>query len=167
MNLVTKVYFPKEILPIAIVAANLVDFFVASLVFIGLLFFYNINISLPIICLPFLLITHIALILGIVFLGAAFDVFFRDIRFIVTLGLQLWMYATPIIYPVSLVPEKYRLILMLNPMTGIIEAYRAVILRSEWPNWTYLGISILTSFFILYFGYNMFKKLEYQFADII
>jgi lipopolysaccharide transport system permease protein len=94
-------------------------------------------------------------------------VFYRDVRFVVPLALQVWMYVTPIIYPLSLVPERFRTVYMLNPMAGLIESYRAVALRGQWPNWGYLGITTAVSLLILGLGYVYFKRVEWQFADII
>jgi lipopolysaccharide transport system permease protein len=107
------------------------------------------------------------LILGVTFTGSALLVLYRDVRFIVPLGLQIWLYLTPIIYPITVVPQKYLLLYMLNPMAGIITAYRQIILYGQSPNWIYLAISAVEAALVFLGGYLIFKKLEISFADII
>ncbi|MGD1994851.1 MAG: ABC transporter permease, partial [Anaerolineae bacterium] len=114
MNLVTKIYFPREILPIAAVAASFVDFLVASVVFIGMMIFYRVTVGVSMLLVPLVVAVQILLTLGVVLAASAVMIRYRDIRFVVPLGLQLWLYATPIIYPLSFVPERFRTIYMLN-----------------------------------------------------
>jgi lipopolysaccharide transport system permease protein len=116
--------------------------------------------------LPLILMIQLVFMLGLGLATAAANVFVRDVRSLIMLGLQLWFYASPIIYPVTAVPENLRPYYYLNPMSGIIEAYRDVLLRSQLPGsylWTAIGISALT--FIA--GYWFFKRVEFQFADIV
>lgn len=167
MHLVTKIYFPREILPFAAVIVSLLDCAVASTVFLGMVFFYRVSLQVTALLVPLLLGIQIVLTLGVVLLASAINVHYRDIRFVVPLGIQLWMYATPIIYPVSLVPEHWRPLYMLNPMAGLIEGYRAVILRGAWPQWEYIGLSAFISIALFVGGYWSFKRLEAGFADII
>ena len=167
MGLVTKIYFPREILPVSAVVVSFIDFLVASLVFVGLMVFYRIPVGITVLLVPLLLAVQVLLILGIVLLASAVNVFYRDIRFVVPLAVQLWMYATPIIYPVTLVPERFRGVYMLNPMTGLIESYRAVLLQGVWPDWSNLGIAAGVSAMLFLLGYTYFKRVEWQFADII
>ena len=167
MNLVTKIYFPREILPIASVVACFVDFLVASVVFIGMMTFYRVPVGLSIVLVPLVLVVQILLTFAIVLLSSALMVFYRDIRFVVPLGLQLWMYATPIIYPISLVPDRFRTIYMLNPMAGIIDSYRAIILSAEFPQVGYLLSACVVSVLLFLGSYRYFKSAEMKFADII
>jgi ABC-type polysaccharide/polyol phosphate export permease len=106
------------------------------------------------------------LILGIGLVTSSVNVFYRDVQPLLVLGLQLWFYASPIIYPITLVPEKYRIIYYLNPMAGILESYRAVLLYHTIPGYPLLIAGIM-SVLIFGFGYWLFKRLEFQFADII
>jgi lipopolysaccharide transport system permease protein len=115
---------------------------------------------------PFILLIQMALALGLGLIGAALNVFYRDARPLVSLGLQLWFYASPIIYPVSAVPERFRSIYFLNPMVGVLEAYRAVLLYQASPS-PYLMISAGVAITIFIFGYWFFKRLEFQFADVV
>lgn len=167
MNLVTKIYFPREILPFAAVAACFVDFLIASLVFVGMMIIYQVPVGPSILLVPAVLLVQIVLTLGIVLLGSALMVFYRDVRFIVTLGLQLWMYATPIIYRVSMVPPRLRDLYMLNPMAGIIEAYRAILLRTEFPEARHLLVATALSGVLFVVAFWYFKRAEAEFADVI
>jgi lipopolysaccharide transport system permease protein len=167
MNLVTKIYFPREILPLAAILASLVDFLIASLIFVGMIILYRIPLSPSFVTVPLILLIQLTLVTGIVLFTSALTVFYRDIRFVVPLGLQLWMYMTPIIYPLSMVPERFRSLYMLNPMAGVIDAYRRVILQGEWPQMNYLLLGAAVSIALLIVAYYYFKRAEAVFADII
>jgi lipopolysaccharide transport system permease protein len=167
MNLITKIFFPREVLPIAAIFASFLDFLIASLVYLGLILYYRIPIHTTLLMLPILLVIQVLLTLGLAFFASAIEVFYRDIRFVVPLVIQLWMYATPIIYPVTLVPEQFRFIYMLNPMASLIESYRAIIIKGVWPDWGSLGVAAGLSCLLFFFGYKYFKHLEWQFADIV
>jgi lipopolysaccharide transport system permease protein len=167
MNLVTKIYFPREILPMSSVIAGLIDFMIAALVFAGMLVYYRIPVYGTLILLPVLLAIQMLLTLGVVLFASAVNVFYRDIRFVVPLAVQLWMYLTPVIYPATLIPERFRNLYMLNPMAGLIEAYRTIALKGAWPDWTHLGLAALISLIVFVVGYSYFKRVEWQFADLI
>jgi lipopolysaccharide transport system permease protein len=167
MNLVTKIYFPREILPVAAVAAAFVDFVVASIVFVGLMLAYRVPLRATLLWTPVILAIQIALTLGVVLAGATLNVWYRDIRFVVPLGVQLWMYASPVIYPVTLVPEQWRTLYMLNPMAGIINSYRRVILQGRPPEMQVLGLSAGVALLAMLLGYLYFKRSEGRFADVI
>jgi lipopolysaccharide transport system permease protein len=167
MSLVTKIYFPREILPLSAVLASLVDFFIASLIFVGMVIFYQVSLNVSLICIPLLLLIQITFTVGVVLLASAMNVFYRDVRFVVPLGLQLWMYLTPIIYPLSMVDLRFRGVYMLNPMASIIDSYRRIILLGEWPSFPYLVLGGLVSVVLLVIAYWYFKRSEAVFADII
>lgn len=167
LNLVVKTYFPREILPIGAVGAGFFDFLVASSIFIVMMIYYRIELTWTALWLPLVLIIQLVLILGVAFIGSALIVLYRDVRFIVPLGLQIWLYLSPVIYPVTAVPEQYLTLYMLNPMAGIISAYRQIILYGQQPPWAYLAISAVEAVLIFLAGYWIFKKLEASFADII
>ena len=167
INLLTKIYFPREILPLAIIAAGFVDFLVASLVFVGLTVVYRVSPTVTWLWFPLLLGIQILLTAGVALLTSAIVVFYRDVRFVVPLGMQLWMYATPIIYPVSMVPERLRNLYMLNPMAGLIDGYRRALLLGENPSMQYVASSAFISITVLLIAYWYFKRVEWQFADII
>jgi lipopolysaccharide transport system permease protein len=167
LNLVTKIYFPREILPIASIGASLADLLVASVLLLAAVIWYQVPLSLNLLWLPLIMAVQIVLALGVVLPASALNVFYRDIRFIVPLGVQLWMYATPIIYPISLVPEQFRTIYAINPMVGIVDSYRRVILHGVPPSPEYLGLSAAISILLLLAGYTYFKRMEEYFADLI
>lgn len=167
MQLISKIYFPREILPLASVMVAFVDFLFATLVFAGLFIFYGVPVTANLLWVFPLLGLQTALILGIVFWVSSLVVRFRDLRFVVPLGIQLWMYASPIIYPMSVVPEKVRPFYQLNPMAGLIESYREAVLRGGTPEAGPLLAATLVALALLVSGYRFFKKSESEFADII
>jgi lipopolysaccharide transport system permease protein len=167
MNLISKIYFPREVLPTAALLARLLDFVIAGSILILLMIYYQMPFFLTgWLLIPFILLIQFALALGIGLFGAALNVFYRDIKHLFALGLQIWLYASPIIYPVTAVPERFRSFYYLNPMAGIIEAYRGVLLYERLPGY-YLAISALVSLFILIAGYWFFRRAESKFADVI
>lgn len=167
MNLVSKIYFPREILPLTSLLARLVDFSIAFVIVALLIFVFRVPV-LPIgwLLLPVILMTQLLFALGLGLVGAALNVFYRDVKHILTLGLQIWFYASPIIYPVAAVPERFRSLYFANPMAGIIEAYRAVLLRQELPG-PYLLFSASMAIVTFLVGYWFFKRVEFQFADVV
>jgi lipopolysaccharide transport system permease protein len=167
MILVTKIYFPREVLPVAAMLARMMDFGVAAVLVVILMLFYQPPLfPAGLLFLPVILAVQLALMLGLGLAASAANVFFRDVRSLLTLGLQLWFYASPIIYPATLVPERLRSLYFLNPMTGIIESYRDVLLRGTLPG-PYLAISAVIALVIFLIGYWFFKRVEFQFADIV
>lgn len=167
LNLVTKIYFPREILPLGAIGASFFDFLIASTIFLPMLLFYRIPLSWTIVWVLLLVVLQILLTLGVTLLGSALIVLYRDVRFIVPLALQIWLFATPIIYPVSLVPERLRPFYMLNPMAGIITSYRQVILFGQPPVLGYLSLSAVVTLVLFVIGYVTFRRLEMSFADVI
>lgn len=167
MNLVGKIYFPREALPIAAMLARLADFAVSFILLIVLVIFFRIPVNpLGFLYLPLVLLIQLALMLGLGIGSAALNVFYRDVDPLLKLVTQLWFYATPILYPVSLVPEKWEWVYFLNPMAGVIAAYRDVLIYNTLPG-AYLLPSAVVSFAILFAGYWIFKRVEFQFADIV
>lgn len=167
MGLVSKIYFPREVLPIAALLARGLDFIIAEALLIVLILFYQMPIYLPgLLVFPIILGTQMALTLGLGLIGAAINVFFRDMRHVFTLGLQMWLYASPIIYPVTAVPERFQPFYYINPMAGVIEAFRAVLLYETLPGPNFI-ISLSSAVVILIIGYWFFKRVEFKFADVI
>jgi lipopolysaccharide transport system permease protein len=167
MNLVGKIYFPREILPFASVGAAAVDFAIAFLIFLGMMVVYGLPLQRPVWWLVPLLLLQLLLTLGITLGGSAIIVFFRDMRFVVPLLTQIWMYATPVIYPIELVPPGLRPYYALNPMAGIVDGYRRVLLQGQPPVTADILISAVLTFVIFLFGYLLFKRAEPLFADVI
>lgn len=167
MSLVTKIYFPREAIPIAAMLARLLDFGISAALLVILLIYYRIPLFPPaLLYLPIIVGIQMSLIIGLGLALSAGNIFFRDVQPLLALMVQLWFYASPIIYPVSRVPENLRTLYFLNPMAGILEAYRAVLLYQQLPSPT-LMISGTESLLILVVGYWFFKRVEFLFADIV
>jgi lipopolysaccharide transport system permease protein len=167
MNLVTKIYFPREILPLASIGAALLDFLVAAVILFGMLVVYRVWPGIHVLWLMPLLAIQVILMIGVTLLGSAVIVFFRDVRFVVPLVTQVWMYATPIVYPTELVPKYLQPYYFLNPMAGIVDGYRRALLMNQPPRLPALGMAILMSLLILIGSYAVFKLTEPLFADLI
>lgn len=166
-NLVSKIYFPRLIIPMSVNLANLVDFFVSIIVLAGMMIYYHVQLSPGILLLPAAIAMLFFTTIGPgLFLGAL-DVRYRDVGHIIPFFLQLLMFATPVIYPMSLVPEQYRSWLYLNPYAGPIEAFRVLALGHSEINVMGLCISMAVSVFMFIVGIFYFKKVESTFADII
>lgn len=166
-NLITKVYFPRAIVPASSALSGLVDFAIASVVLLGMMVYYRIQPSLGLLLWPVLIIPLVLLALGVGMILAALNVNYRDIRYVIPFGVQLWLFVTPIIYPTSIIPERFRALIAFNPLVGIIEAFRASILPTREMNWQILGISVAATLFIFVLGALYFRKVERTFADIV
>jgi ABC-type polysaccharide/polyol phosphate export permease len=167
LGLVTKIYFPREVLPLAALLARLVDFGIAFLFVAALLAYYRTPVSASVWAwLPVILLTQLALVAGLGLAGAALNVFVRDVRHLVTLGLQVWFYASPVLYPASAMPGRLRWLLYANPMAGILESYRSVLVRNEAPGLP-LAAAAVSGVVALLVGYRMFKRGEVTFADVV
>jgi len=165
--LITKIYFPRTILVLATIIAKIIDFLFASIILIIFMIAYQIPVTVSILwVLPLFFIQQI-FTLGLSLFLAASNLLYRDIQYLLNMILLLWMYATPVFYPVDLVPDKYRLIFQLNPMAVIINAYRQVILGGGEPKYSSIIIALVLSFIILLFGLSYFKSREKIFADNI
>jgi len=165
-NLITKVYFPRMIIPIASVASGLLDFAVAFVLLVGLMFYYGVGLSVNILMLPVLVVLTSLLAIGVGMWMSALNVKYRDIRYALPFLVQLGLFATPIIYPASMVPEKWRIILFLNPMAGQIEAYRSAFFGKPF-DWTSLAISAAFTIAIFFYAAYSFRRMERSFADIV
>ena len=170
-GLVSKIYFPREILPVAAMLARLFfDAAIAGAILLGLIIVYRDQLTINGAAWSVSARRHYHPAgsypgLGTVYRWAVY-VFFRDVRHLVTLGVQIWFYATPIIYPSTAVPDSLQTLYHLNPMAGIIESYRGILLEGSLPS-PYLWISAVISFIALAFGYWFFKRVEFQFADVV
>ncbi len=165
-SLITKVYFPRMIIPIAAVGSGLIDFVIAFGLLVLLMLYYGIGFSLNILMLPILALLTALLAIGIGMGMSALNVKYRDIRYALPFLLQLWMFTTPIIYPSSLIPDKWRWLFMINPLTGLIEGYRSAIFGKPF-DLTGLGISIFFIFVVLIYSAYTFRQMERSFADIV
>lgn len=165
-NLITKVYFPRMIIPISAVGAVILDFLIAFGFLVVLMIYYSVGISINILMLPVLTIITAFLAIGIGMWMSALNVKYRDVGQILPFFVQLWMFATPIIYPSSIVPENWRWLLYFNPLAGIIDGFRSAILGKPF-DWFALGITTIVTFVILTYAAFYFRKTERSFADVI
>jgi len=166
-NLITKVYFPREILPLTYVFAALFDFLIASTVLVVLLLYYRVPLTVNLIyVLPIMLILTLFIIAAALVLSAV-QVRFRDVGVAVPIAMQVWMFASPVLYPLAAVPARLRSIYQLNPMVGIIEGLRSVVLQGAQPPITAISVSVLISVGLLIIAYSYFKRVEATMADVI
>ena len=166
-SIITKVYFPRLILPLSAVATKLVDFLIASVILVGMMIYYGYTPSLGgFFILPLLLlITFMAAVGGGLFL-AAVNVKYRDVRYALPFFIQILLFVTPVIYPAS-IAGKYSWILAMNPMTGVIQTARAALLGTTAVNWALIAVSFVATAVLLIVGILFFKKVERYFADVI
>lgn len=166
-SLLTKIYFPREIFIISTTLAKIVDFFLASSIFILFMFIYHMPITWNVLWfVPIFLIQQL-FTYGLSLILASLNLFYRDIQYVLTLLIMVWMYLTPVIYPTEIFPDKYKLIFQLNPMAVIINAYRQTMLGGGMPNLMSLGIAFAVSLVITLIGIKIFRKLEGVFADVV
>jgi lipopolysaccharide transport system permease protein len=165
-NLITKVYFPRLMIPTATVLAGLVDFAVAFLILLGLMVYYGIGLTWSMLLLPVLIMLTALIAAGVGMWMSALNVKYRDIRYALPFLIQVWMFASPIIYPLSLVPEKWRWALLLNPLTGIVEGFRSSLFGRE-MNYTALTVSAVITLVVVVYSAYTFRRMERRFADII
>jgi lipopolysaccharide transport system permease protein len=167
MGVVTKIYFPREILPLAMMLARLLDMVIAFTLFFGLAIYFGAPaFSLALLMLPVVLFFQVVLVTGIGLACAAGNVFVRDVRSVLVLVIQLWFYASPVIYPSTLVPEALRPYTFLNPMIGLLDIYRSILLYGQVPGFELL-VAGLVSVAVFSLGYTFFKRVEFRFADIV
>jgi lipopolysaccharide transport system permease protein len=165
-NLITKVYFPRMIIPGAAVGAGLVDFAATLIPLVGLMVYYKIALTWQLVVFPLLVLLVVFLALAVGMWFAALNVQYRDVRYALPFTIQLWMFATPIIYPSSLVPAEWRWVLALNPLAGLVEGSRAALFGVEW-DWTALTISSSITFILLVSCAYVFRRMERNFADLV
>lgn len=165
-NLITKVYFPRLIIPTASVAAGLLDLAISFGVLALMMAWFGVVPGISILLLPLLVVLTCLLAVGVGMWVSALNVKYRDIRYALPFVIQLGLFVTPIIYPVSIIPEKWRPLMALNPVAGQIEAYRAVLFGKP-IDWFSLGVSAVITVAVLIYAAYSFKKMERTFADLV
>ena len=166
-RVITKTYFPRILLPASAVLASLIDFGIAFLVLIGFILLYGANPGLAILTLPLFVILVVMVAFGVSLWLAAFNVLYRDVRYVLPFLTQIWMFATPIIYPVSVVPDGWRLLYSLNPMVGVVEGFRWALLGGSSGMDAMFGLSALVIAAVLGGGVLYFQSMQQTFADVI
>ncbi len=164
-SLLTKIYLPRLFVPGAAVGGGLIDLAVSGVVFLGIMLFYGVAPGWGFLAVPLLVLATTASALGVGLSLAALTVTYRDFRYVVPFLIQSWMYVSPVIYPVSVVPERWQWALALNPMAGMIDAFRSALLGLPW-NLTTLAVSSVSGTAFLVFGLFYFRKTERRFADV-
>jgi len=165
-NLISKVYFPRLIIPISSVGSAIIDFGISLVVMLGLLIWYRIPITPQFAFLPLFLIGTVLSALGVGTLLAALVIAYRDFRHVMTFLMQLWMFASPVAYPLAVVPEKYRLFYAMNPMVGMISGFRSALLGEPLQGGC-IAVSMLSMLGFLSIGLFYFRRTERRFADIV
>lgn len=167
-----KVYFPRLVTPISTVISGLINFSVQFLMFLGFMVYfkmtgYPIQPNLYVLITPLLLVQLAALALGFGIIISSLTTKYRDLAVLVGFGVQLWMYATPVVYPASQIGGKLKTLMMLNPVSPIVESFRYVFLGSGSIPWNYLGISMITTLVVLFTGVVLFSRVEKTFMDTV
>jgi lipopolysaccharide transport system permease protein len=166
-ELVRKIYFPRLIMPLANVVSPMVDFCIAFVVLLIVMAFYGIAPNVKMLVIPLLMIVAALLALSIGLWLAPINVRFRDIKHTLPFMIQIWMYASPIVYPLSMVPEQWRVLYSLNPMVGVIEGFRWAVFGQGEPNFMALGMSAIIIVILMAGGLVFFRRMERTFADVI
>ena len=166
-GLIKKVYFPRLIIPISATFINLVDFCVGLLILIGMMVWYQLIPQWTVIFLPLLVVVALLAALSVSLWLSALNVKYRDVASVVPLITQLWMFASPVLYPASLVPESVRWYYGLNPMAGVIEGFRWALLGKAAPDWSMVSVSLGVVMVLLIGGVMFFRRVERTFADVI
>lgn len=167
MALVTKVYFPREIFPLSAVLTCLVDFCVANVVLVVLMVIYGMPPTPMLVFLPVVLLVHVTFTTGMCLLIAMANLFYRDVKYLFDVVLMVWMFATSVVYPVSMIGGKAGLVMQLNPMTPIVEGYRAVMLTGQNPLTPAFGATTLVALVTFVVAWVVFHRAEYRFAENI
>jgi lipopolysaccharide transport system permease protein len=166
-NLIQKVYFPRMIMPISAALSPLVDFAIAFVLLLGMMAWYGIAPTWGILALPCFIIFALMTVLAVSLFLSALNVRYRDVGHTIPFVIQCWMFASPVAYPVSLIPERWRALYSLNPMAGVIEGFRWALLGTESPDVGVIGVSAAVVLAMLIGGLIYFKQMEQTFADVI
>ena len=157
-NIVTKTYFPREIVPLAQVCSRLVDFGAAAGLYVALMIYYQVGVGRWSALLPIFLALLVLFTVGVTFITSSLNVFYRDVNPVVQISLQLWLYLTPVAYPLAAVPERYRPLFLLNPLTGVVEGLRSILVFGREPEWAVVGVSATLILSIFIASIVLFKR---------
>jgi lipopolysaccharide transport system permease protein len=166
-QLIKKVYFPRLAIPLAAVLAGLVDFAIAFVVLLGMMLYYGIYPTVAIVTLPLFILFAVATALAVGLWFSALNVEYRDVRYTIPFLTQFWLFATPVAYPSSLVPEPWRAFYGLNPMAGVVEGFRWALLGKSGGMGSLMLVSVLTVIVLLIGGLIYFRRMEKTFADLV
>lgn len=164
-TMVQKIYFPRMVLPISIVVTAFVNMLLSELVVFAVLILSGFGISIYIVALPVVMGIQFIFVMGIVLIVSALTVYFRDLAHILDIVVMAWFYATPIVYPPEWLPERFLFLLYLNPMTGIIDSYRKILYYKCWPDFSMMGLTLISGILATMIGVYVFQKLQRGFAE--
>lgn len=164
-NILKKVYFPREILPISVVTSEAVNFVISTIIILAFVLGNGMGLTWYVVFYPLILLVQYILLIGISLFVSSITVYFRDLQHFIGIALQLLFYATPIVYATNIIPESYQWILKLNPMTFIIDGYRSIFYYQQQPDFMALGMTLLISVVLCVVGYLLFNKLQKRFAE--
>ena len=164
-NIIKKVYFPREILPISVVTSGMINFIISTVIIFAFLIIYHVGITKYIVFFPVILVVQYILQLGISFIVSSVTVYLRDLENLIGVALQLLFYGTPIVYAAESIPEDFKFIIQYNPMTYIINGYRNIFYDQTMPDLHALAILFVISILVCVVGYMIFKKLQKGFAE--
>lgn len=167
MNLVTKANFPREVIPLSKIVVTGFDFLIGLVFLAVLMAVYKVPLTLSVLVVPGLLLIQGAMIVGMMLIFSAMYVLHRDLGALLPLGLQVLMLISPVLYPLSLVPDQFKTVYLLNPMAALIEAYRTALLYGQFPTVGSLGGAFLAAVLLFGMGYRYFKSVEQRFADVM
>ena len=165
--MITKVYFPRLVVPMAPVLSKLVDFAIAFVILIALMLWFQMVPNLGVLLLPLLIVLMMLTALGVGMWLTALSVQYRDINYATGFFVQLMMYASPVVYPASSVPDQFRLLYGLNPMAGVIEGFRSALLSTHSMPWDLIGIGSIVAIILVFSGLWYFRRMEIIFADVV
>ncbi len=165
-HLISKVYFPRLIIPLSQVGTALVDFVIASTVLFGLMLYYDVGLTWGVLLSPVMVAGTIFCAIGAGTLLSGLSVRYRDFRYVIPFAVQILMYASPVIYPPSMIPEQYRFVVFLNPMAGFIDGFRAAFLGQAF-DWGHIGLSFVVAAVLFGAGITVFSRLERYVADLV
>ena len=166
-RMITKIYFPRLLLPLSAVLSGLIDFAISFSILIGMLLWYRLTPTIGLLLVPFFILTATLTALGVGLWLSALNVQYRDVRYVIPFLVQFWLFSTPIAYPSSLVPEQWQFLYGLNPMAGVVEGFRWALLGTASISPQLIVASLLTMFVVLISGLYYFRKMEETFADVV
>ena len=165
--LIKKVYFPREFFPISSVLSAMFDLVIAFVIFLFIMVYYHTPFTLNMLYVVPLVLIQTIFTIGVCLFASALNVYYRDVKYALPLIVTLWMYVTPIIYPMSSIPQRFWRFYLLNPLTGIIESYRDVLVKGSGPNLFYVEMAAMGAVLLFVTGYFYFKRIEMSFADVM
>ncbi len=166
-NLISKVYFPRVIVPIAAILSNLVDFGIAFTILIGMMLILGVVPGASILTLPLFLLLALMTALGVGLWLSALNVKYRDINYVIPFLIQIWLFLTPVAYPITIISERWRLLYSLNPMVAVVEGFRWAMLGQQTLSWPLMLLSVFVTLALLVGGVFYFRRMEFEFADVV